>query len=109
MKKDVEGFTIKIRSYQVKTEDKNRGIISMPENIPDYIDLFNMEKKDIHVVEKKGSFERFLIVKCMETFIGHMGKDKNLIRTLRIMDPDNDFKMMDQIILEQIPAYHFNK
>ena len=80
----------------------------MPDH-PEYIDLFNLEKKDIHIVEKKGSFERFLIVKCMETFIGDMGKDKNLIRTLRIMDPDNHFKMMDQIILEQIPAYHYNE
>ena len=46
LKKDAESFTIKIRSYQVKTEDKNRGIIQVPENIPDYIDLFNLEKKD---------------------------------------------------------------
>jgi len=44
----------------------------------------------------------------METFIGHMGNDKNLIRTLRIINPDDDFNMMDQVILEQIPAYTYN-
>ena len=45
----------------------------------------------------------------MESFIGGMGGDKNIIRTLRIINPDNDFEIMDQIILEQIPAYTFNE
>jgi hypothetical protein len=70
--------------------------------------LFELQKKDIHIVEKKGSFERFLIVKCIESFIGGIGGRKNMIRTLRIINPDDNFELLDEIILEQIPAYTYN-
>jgi hypothetical protein len=90
-------------------KDIKRGVITLPEDMPSYIDMFELLKKDIHIVEKKGSFERFLIVKCMESFIGGIGGDKNIIRTLRIINPDNNFEVMDQIILEQIPAYTYNE
>lgn len=63
----------------------------------------------MHIIEKKGSYERFLLVKCMESFIGNVGEDKNIIRTLRIYNPDYDFELMDEIILEQIPAFTYNE
>lgn len=50
MEKDIEAFTIKIRGYQMKKEDLKRGILTLPEKVPEYIDLFELKKKDIHVI-----------------------------------------------------------
>jgi hypothetical protein len=63
----------------------------------------------MHILEKIGSFEGFLLVKCIETFINEdLGGDKQLIRTLRIFDLENNYQLLDSILMEQIQGYTYN-
>jgi hypothetical protein len=66
-----------------------------------YIELFKIVHKEFHILEKIGSFEGFLIVKCIEQFIDEkLGGKQMLIRTLRIYDLENNYQLLDIILLE---------
>ena len=88
LSKKVSGSTIKVHAYEPTESDIDMGVIDLDKKELDaYYDLFQIENKEIHILEKIGSFEGFLLVKCIETFINEdLGKDKQLIRTLRIYD-----------------------
>jgi len=98
----VDGSVIKVRCYHPTVKDIDQGVIDVPKScIDSYYDLFKMEHKEQHIIEKIGSFEGFLIVKVMESFIDEsLGGKKMLIRSLRIFDLENDYQLLDTILLE---------
>ena len=110
LSKNVEGSIIKVHAYEPTQNDIDLGLIDIDtKELAAYYDLFQIEHKEMHILEKIGSFDGFLVVKCMETFINEdLGKDKQLIRTLRIYDLDNNYQLLDSILLEQIKAYSYN-
>lgn len=110
LKHDIVGQVIKVRCYHPTKKDIDQGVIDLPyESIDTYHDLFKIESKEQHIIEKICSFEGFLLVHVMESFIDEeLGKDKMILRTLRIYDLDNHYQLLDTILLEQIKAYTFN-
>lgn len=93
LSKKVEGSTIKVHAYEPTQSDIDLGLIDLDQSyLNAYYDMFKIEHKEMHILEKIGSFDGFLIVKCIETFINEdLGKDKQLIRTLRIYDLENNY------------------
>jgi hypothetical protein len=49
------------------------------------------------------------MVKTTESFIGKVGGGKNLIKTLRFYDSYNGFRLMDEILIEQVKCFTLNK
>lgn len=111
LSKKVSASTIKVHSYEPTQYDIDMGIIDIDKKeLGAYYDLFQIEKKEMHILEKIGSFEGFLIIKCVESFINEdLGKDKQLIRTLRIYDLNNDYQLLESIALEQILGYNYDE
>jgi hypothetical protein len=93
---------IKIRPYEIKEKDIDSGLIDIPkESLSVYYNLFDISHKEVHIIEKIGSFEGFLIVKVMENFIDEtLGGKKMQLRTLRIYDLENNYQLLDSILLE---------
>lgn len=80
--------------------------LKMPDN---FINLFRIERKFIQIIEAVDRRESYLMVKTTESFIGKVGGGKNLIKTLRFYDSYNNFRLLDEILLEQVKCYTLNK
>jgi len=101
---EIEKSNIKVRGYTPKESDYEKGLLRIPnrEQIPAYIDLFKVERKDVQVVELKGTEIVLMVVKTFERMVEGVDCKDKLIKTLKIYNLKDHNKLVDEILLEQI-------
>jgi hypothetical protein len=90
--------SILIRGYSVTDEDRKLGLI---EELPlltdgsdhqDHVHHFKIDRKHIQILANPRQNKVYLVIRTIESFNEEETGNKNVIKTLRIIDPSLGFK-----------------
>mmetsp|Transcript_19633 Transcript_19633/g.30276 ORF Transcript_19633/g.30276 Transcript_19633/m.30276 type:complete len:223 (-) Transcript_19633:1477-2145(-) len=98
-----------MRGYKYTKADVDDGSIWFPTNKghKKHTDMFAVIRRHFEILESDTSDDFYIIVKTIEQFYNGFGGSSNIIKVIKIFDPQNNFELIDEILVEKINCWNY--